>query len=200
MRKTIICVRQGDKYTGHDVDLLMKQCKKAEPNARFLCLSDKYDHAAETITLQTDLKGWWAKMELFSTWMEQFRPYLYLDLDTIVLSGFGSMWTSCGDDFWMLEDFYRKGKGQSAMMWIPKDTSDIWNKWLEKPKEKWYSQYRSDQNFLEEFNFKMIQDCFYGHMSYKAHELQDGPAEAVTVHFHGEPKPKDCKGWVEEYV
>lgn len=199
MRKTIICVRQGDKYTADDVNALMRQCRVAEPNARFICLSDSTDHEAETIILQAGLDGWWAKIELFSTWMEQFRPYLYLDLDTFVLSGFGDMWTKCGDEFWMLSDFYYPNRGQSAMMWIPKDTRAIWNKWLEKPKQFWYNKYRSDQNFLETFPFLRIQDCFYGHMSYKADELQDGPAEAVTVHFHGKPKPKDCKGWALEH-
>lgn len=198
MHKTIICVRQGDKYTARDVNSLMRQCQDAEPNARFLCLSDRHDHAAETIDLQLGLDGWWAKIELFATWMEQFRPYLYLDLDTFVLSGFGDMWTDCGNEFWMLRDFYRPNGGQSAMMWIPKET-DIWNKWLEKPKEYWYSKHKGDQNFLEEFDFKRIQDVFYGHMSYKADELQDSPREAVTVHFHGKPKPQDCNGWALEY-
>jgi hypothetical protein len=195
--RTIVCVRKGQKYTEQDVTALKAQCLEHEPDARFICLSEQ-DNKCETIPLRHDYPGWWSKLELFSPENEHLRPFLFLDLDTFVLGNFGDMWDMCGNSFWMLEDFYRPNGGQSAMMWIPKNVSHIWDAWIRCPSTH-MSNHKGDQGFLETFNFNYIQNVFKGHMSYKVHDLSDSPKGAVTVHFHGKPKAQETTGWALQY-
>lgn len=196
----IVCVRQGDKYTDEDVNLLYRQCRECEPKAKFICLSDRYDHEPETVKLNRKLHGWWAKMELFAPWNEQYRPYLYFDLDTLILGPLGDIWTECKDEFWQLENFYDSKKNAACMMWIPKNVDHIWKE-FDKDPSKIIRSYRSDQEFLNTFPYRKFQDLFQGHLSYKGDQLQLGPRDAVTVHFHGKPKAKDLKaGWIKRHL
>lgn len=193
----IVIVKQGTKYDSLDVNSIYNQLK-AVGHTSIVCLSDTDKHDPETIFLRYGYQGWWSKLELFSPELEHLRPFLFLDLDTIVTANLDEF-QECGNEFYMLRDFYRPNGGQSAMMWIPQDTSEIWNAWMEQP--EWHmSKHRGDQDFLELFDFEIIQDKFDGHVSYKADNLEAGcPANSKTIHFHGKPKPRDTTGWAYDH-
>lgn len=196
----VIVVRQGNRYGPEYVRALQKQVKETTPHAQFLCLSDQQDNGCLTVHMQTDYKGWWSKLELFSPALQDLRPFLYLDLDTFVMDDLTECFT-VPTQFTMLRDFYRPEGGQSAMMYIPKDVDHIWNKWIKRP-DYWQLRHYAggDQAYLERFTFTRFQDILQGHKSYKADDLADMPGEGtVTVHFHGKPKPPETTGWAKQF-
>lgn len=204
MTNTVILVRKGDRYTDEHVNSLRNQILKFNPGTRVLCLSDSTDHQAETIPLQHNLEGWWSKLELFAPHVKQYRPFLYLDLDVLVMGTldheFGLL--SKQDKFWMLRDFYRVQGGQSSMMWVPKAkiSDDIWDAFSADPGAvQQICGNLGDQAFLETFPYHKFQEGFPGHHSYKAHRLSELPDTSLTVHFHGRPKPWDATDWARNW-
>ena len=160
----------------------------------FVCLSDKPVPGVETIELEHEWPGWWAKLELFK--LEP--PVIYFDLDTMIT---GSLDELAGvallHPFVILRDFYREKGLQSAMMaWhspqrrLYEDFRDWDEHWQQKLGK------RGDQAFLEE-KLKGApakwQDVLPGQVcSYKVHVKNKGvPQNCRVVCFHGRPKPRD---------
>lgn len=198
MQKRIVCVRKGDKYGEEYVLALRNMCEKHCPDADFYCLGDKIN-PCPTVPMDNDYPGWWSKMELFAPHMRELMPFLFVDLDTIVLGDIDDLFKECGDDFWMLRDFNRPNGGQSAQMWVEaRSAAKIWDYWISKPVGYWTGLYGGDQDFLEQFGFKRFQDKFSGMMSYKVDKLKENARESRIVHFHGKPKPCDTTGWAKE--
>lgn len=198
MQKRVVCVRRGDKYGPEYVTALRKMVERWVLDAEFYCLSDS-PNDAPTIPLEDEYPGWWSKLEMFGPNVRELAPFLFVDLDTLILGNIDDIFSNCGEDFWMLRDFNRPDGGQSAQIWVTADVADeIWDKWSSHRPEYWMSQYRGDQDFLETFNFKRFQDSFSGMMSYKVDKLEDGPGDARIVHFHGKPKPMSASIWASE--
>lgn len=181
-------VRQGTKYGPRYTELLKEQIKE-HSGAEVRILGDQEDATDE---LRCGYQGWWSKLELFAPWNEHLRPCVFFDLDTYILANISDIFFE-PDELWMLEDAYQKGKGQSAIMIIPKDTSDIWTKW---ESQDWL-HLPGDQDFLRLFNPLFIQDYFEGFYSYKADNCQEKPKGRV-VFFHGRPRPHETEGWAQE--
>lgn len=153
----------------------------------------------ERIPLESDLRGWWAKLELF----KQSGPVLYLDLDTAVVGNCDALLEAVkGQEFVILRDFYRgnynkKAMGSGLMYWEG-DMSYIWriaretNPMREAP---------CDQTWLEKVvkRAAYFQDFTKGVLSYKADVLNGADwRNAEVVCFHGTPRPwqqKEIPGW-----
>jgi len=183
----ILLVRQGDKYGPEYVENLTRQIYKND--SRIGCVI-----TLDATRLQTNLKGWWAKMELFAPWNARFRPALYLDLDTIVN---GPLFGYKRRRFTMVQDFMDCCPANSSVMWIPQDTQEIWDTFVEN-KDSIMDRCRrgGDQLFLSDFCTQKWKTPEDGIVSYKVH-CSDGPTGNI-IQFHGKPKPGELDGWVAD--
>lgn len=195
--KTVVCVRQGNKYGPEWVSMLWRMVHQnvTEP-IRFVCLSDG-QNPCETRRLSWPWTGWWSKLELFSPWNADLRPCLYIDLDSFVLGDITSALDT--DEFKMAENYGTRGTPQSCVMMIPAYTGHIWQHWVESPDTHMNNNKRhGDQGYLAQFNEGFVNDHIEV-LSYKKHKILDAPSTQI-VQFHGKPKPnaENVADWVKE--
>jgi hypothetical protein len=161
-------------------------CAKYLPPHEFVCLSD-IQLSCETILLQHDWAGWWAKMELF-----RLPSALYFDLDTVLTGDCTAMIEAAKKhDFVIMRDVYRGQHNpkamQSSMMYWSKPV-DLYEKFAKLPM---YAA-GGDQAYIEHFMRDKVtywQDITNGIVSFKADVLPNGLDDAKVVIFHGKPRP-----------
>lgn len=192
----IVCVlKSGGDYHPHHVHALQAMCRQwVVEEHEFWCLTDVPELlTCKTATLQSNAKGWWAKMELFRAFQ---GPTLFFDLDTVI-RGPVSAKSFQDAPFVILRDFYRGSQKaeamQSSMMYWSGDLTWIWDLWI----QRGAGSLRGDQDFLEQaFSDKPVlffQDvCPSLVCSFKA-GIRDAktPSGAPVVCFHGLPRPWD---------
>lgn len=190
--QTIAFVRQGDKYGPEYTENLLKQIiHHTHKDLDFMVLGDGSD---ATVKLETNATGWWSKLELFRPSLKQFRPFTYIDLDSLITGDISDLYAE--DAFYICKEWMpgaKESKRQSSVMIIPKDVDHIWDAYQKIN----LNDYSGDQDFLEIFPHKIIQEHFLGYVgSYKIHNIAQPVNRIVT--FHGRPKPKDAAGWPKE--
>jgi hypothetical protein len=187
--QAIVLVRQGDKYGPEYVKNIEKQLTRYNSDPwLFHVLGDGPD---STLPLTTNAVGWWSKMELFSPRLKIFRPFTYIDLDSIILDDISALHSET--DFCMCKEWMpgaKPNKRQSSVMLIPKEVDHIWEAYQKINT----NSFAGDQDFLEQFPHRIIQADFPGYVgSYKVHNIAQPVHRIIT--FHGRPKPKDAEGW-----
>lgn len=177
----LVLVRQGPKYDKEYVQMLINMGREfaKEP----ITLTDQLDTPGKTRPLQSNLKGWWSKMELFAPWNEDLRPCVFIDLDTYILKPIHDLFFN-PDALWLIRDFYNPDRSNSGVMVIPKKI-DIWG--------KDFNGFQGDGDFLNTLPHKVLQDKFDGITSYKVHNT---PSRIVC--FHGRPKPHATTDWARD--
>lgn len=177
----IVTVWSGGSYSLDYVESLRNQVKQYT-GKELLTLG--YD-----IPLRTDWAGWCAKIELFAPW-QTFRPCLYLDLDTFLLNRLPEL--KIPKRLMLIRDFNQPDRGNSGVMIIPKDTTEIW--------EGGYDGKQPDGNYLNSFPHDYINDEYPGLItSYKINRLYEKKPETPIMCFHGKPKPPFADGWAKQY-
>lgn len=120
---TVACVlRSGGDYTPEYVERLAAGVQAHSP-WRFVALAD-CPLDCETIPLDHDWPGWWAKVELFRPGLFS-GPVLYLDLDTVVTGELAAL-MSVRHRFTMLSDFFKPQYPASGVMAWDGDWSAIY--------------------------------------------------------------------------
>lgn len=194
----VLCVLKsgGDFTPDHVYALEDMVARHLTIDYKFRCLSD-LDLDCDTIPLDHDWPGWWAKIELF----RQLGPVLYFDLDTIIHGNIDEIVSKAvGKNFVILRDAYR-GKldetaMQSSIMFWQGDHSYLYRKFHKFP----FNIPGGDQVFIEnnvQGEVTYWQDLTDGIKSYKADLL---PKQSVDesdriIFFHGRPRP-----WQQEMV
>lgn len=177
-----VIVRQGDKYGIEYTTALVNQLRHMT-NTIPLILGDGED---ANIPLRHGLKGWWAKMELFSPELKKYRPLFYVDLDSLIHEYFKvkpvTVLTVCRE--WISRDPHDT-RIQSSVMSIPKDTDEIWDRFLSEQDQASLHP-GGDQWYLQRFTHAFFDEDFVG--SYKVH----GMTHKITT-FHGKPKMCDVE-------
>lgn len=185
------CVlRSGGDFLAEHVQWLARQVPG------LVCLSDTVVAGVETIPLQHDWPGWWAKMEMFGPSLT--GDVLMLDLDTVVRE-----LPATPDRTTVLRDFTEPTIIGSGLMYVTAaDRARVWDAWLTDPVghmercERWPKL--GDQGFLMEHladaaRWQDVEPVY----SYKQHCRGGLPADAKVVCFHGRPRPWDCgAAWV----
>ena len=96
----VLIHRSGGDFKIADAYLLVSHIRKYwgdvdKPNIS--CYTDTVDKEISVVGLticplpNKEWKGWWAKMNLFSPELKDLRPFLYIDLDTVVLKSIKSL-------------------------------------------------------------------------------------------------------------
>lgn len=198
---TVVCVRQGEKFSPDYVNILYAGVKKNLDQFRFICVTDngQYDDGIETVKLPENLAGWWGKLWLFSKDFQErcTERILFLDLDTIITGPLEEL-AKYNGEFCILRDFYRPdGYGSGLMAWNRGFGTHIWERWDGEGRPRIDG---GDQAWIEKCVEKadLWQDIYPGKVcSYKVHAEQWPPNGTSIVCFHGFPKPHECEGgWV----
>ena len=219
-RKTIVLVlRSGGDFSFRDVELIVRHINgrwESETLPRIICLWDKatevYDLGnLEIKPLTNDYPGTWSRMILYSPEMEQYRPFLYIDLDTAVLGSLETLINLIPDKslFITLEDFWERGKLATGLAWVPANNDQIsliWKTWQSKPQ----GGTRMDR-FLRSIvtpplYFQQLTTSIYDFKPPTKVFLNPLPQNACVVCFHGKPRIYQLAeasmslDWVKDYV
>ena len=214
----VLIYKTGGDFHFCDVSLLaarLQETWKGSRPLRILCFSDVAPQEVLELKNLTVMAmphvwpGWWAKMNLFSPQLKQYRPFLYLDLDTAVIDNIqGVIPENDETKFITLADFYKPTRLASGVMWIPENENmdKIWDNWIKNPNSH-MAQNRGDQDFIEK---QIRADEFWqnrtdqiGTFKPKIGWLKERPKALSIVCFHGFPrisKAATMVAWVREYV
>jgi hypothetical protein len=221
LRHTIVLVlRSGGDFAFRDVELITRHINgkwRSEIKPRIILLwdkaSDSYDLGnIEIVPLTNNYKGTWSRMQLYSPEMEQYRPFLYVDLDTAVISSLEHIFNLVKDpsQFIVLEDFWQKGQMATGLVWFPANSDKIKAVWEEWNKGTQVQGFRMD-NFLR----KIVQpDLYWQQLTSTIYDfkpktklvLNPVPEDADLVCFHGKPRIFQAAEssislpWVQNYV
>lgn len=220
----MLVLKTGGDFKLKDVQLLatnilrpyVKNKDLQAPN--IYCITDLVNKLTKLkdvtlLPLEYDWPGWWSKMNLFSPALEQYRPFLYMDLDSAVVGDIATIMPGKDreNEPIILSDFYFPERQGSALMWIPKSSDEIcsiWTKWINNPKRH-IGKYRGDQNFIYSTEiFKTTWQSFIPNRisSFKpirGTRLSRLIPGLVLVCFHGIPRvweAAESVEWVRQYV
>jgi FkbM family methyltransferase len=218
----VVCVRFGEAFGIEYVERLHDMVRRNLPAGfagRFVCLTDRpadLSHLAGIDILDgrlalPPLVGWWAKLGLFlpGAFPAGDRVW-YFDLDTVITGPLESLFEYAGA-FAILEDVYRPGGFQSAVMsWIAGPASDaIWDEWCDhgRPEPEGGDQAVIEQHWRDWLPARIggrpwgpdfLQTLYPGRLrSYKVDCVWGIPHGTSVVFFHGRPRPHEVlTGWV----
>lgn len=213
----VLILKIGGDFTMKDVLILGKHLKDSSLDVRVHCLTDALQventiMGVHFIPMLNPWKGWWSKMNLFDPALDYLRPFLFMDLDTVVLAPVESVLTQISqpvfNKFIMLEDFYRRGLPASGMMWFPvnnEKVQSVWTVWLQTLNQA-MTRFRGDQDFIQSVVRPDIfwQQVCTGIVTFKPNRrlrLTLFGGEKIVC-FHGQPRIPEaaqrCK-WVYDY-
>lgn len=220
----VLVLKTGGDFHYSDVTLLADHILKQTPSANIMCLHSNIKEPTKmsnVLLLPMEnplLPRWWGKMNMFSPSMDQYRPFLYMDLDTAVVGTLEDILPPlknekefiCMGDFLQLE---RSNRLQSGLMWFPereKNTEAIWQAWCNESEgimERHFSG--GDQEFFREV--LPLYNTFWQHFtnkicSFKENSYKGWLPEVANyisiVCFHGVPRipiASRTVKWVNDY-
>jgi hypothetical protein len=222
LQHTIVLVlRSGKDFTFRDVELIAKHINgkwDSKTRPRIICLWDNASEAydlgnLELIPLTNDYPGTWSRMQLYSPEMEKYRPFLYVDLDTAVITSLENIFNLIKDPtkLIVLEDFWQKGQLATGLVWFPakcKQISDVWTAWQKSQK---VFGFRMDTFLRKILGDKIL---YWQHLTNTIYDfkpkatgvLSKLPEDANLVCFHGKPRIHQIVEssmslqWVSDYV
>ena len=213
-RKTIVLVlRSGGDFAIQDVQLIAWHIQNkwvSSVRPRILCLWDKasqhYDLGNfELLPLSNTYPGTWSRIQLYSPEMDQYRPFLYVDLDTAVVNSLEQVFASITDPslFITLEDFWQKGSLATGLVWFPKNcekTKKVWESWKMPVGRRMDNYIRSV--ISADTYWQKLTNSIYDFKPRRGGLLQKVPEGASLICFHGKPRIFEAVniGWVNTYV
>jgi hypothetical protein len=218
VQKTILLVlRSGGDFTFRDVELIVKHINgqwKLTVKPRIICLWDKASQSynlggVELFPLTNNWPKWWARMQLYSPEMEQYRPFLYIDLDTAVIGSLEKIFDlveKYQDKYITLEDFGQPGQLATGLAWIPaksKKVSKIWEAWQQSMPTNSRMDYFLRKVIVQDLFWQDITNAIHDFKPRRLSLLKDLPEGCILVCFHGTPRIFDAAkriNWVNKYV
>jgi len=217
----VLIHRTGGDFKMADAYLLASHILKywkTYPFPNIYCYTNSVSKELKTVGLtirplpNKDWKGWWSKMNLFSPELKDLRPFLYLDLDTVILKSVKTLIPPKEekDKFVTLRDFYRPNNLASAVMWIPdtKIMDNIYSRWVVNSIIH-SRKFRGDQDFIASITKADIYWQDICQPEYVTTFKPNGkwrtelPKQSAVVCFHGKPRIGEAAKsveWVKSYV
>ncbi len=202
---SVICVlKSGGDYTPDYVERLFNMLERnIGTKFEFICLTD-IDFTLSNcrmIKLESDLPGWWSKIELFRPGLSKSKYLLYFDLDTVIINSVDCVLGLNSHSFIALDPFNARKKSEGALAsGMMKWESNLYHFLYEKfNKDLIETEYagKGDQDYIWDvfkrngIPFGKLQNDVPGIYSFKKHCSQRLPRDARIVCFHGNPRPKD---------
>jgi len=156
------CVIHGDAYEWIYVERLFNMLSRhVTPGIRFHVYTEAdrpvpapmIKHELEPWTIRRARRGWWYKMQLFST-QHHAGPLLYFDLDTVIVGNIDWIWAQPLQYFWAVRDFKylwrpaHTGINSSIMWWDTRHFEQVWQDFQSQDLDKIVSKYHGDQDFI----------------------------------------------------
>ena len=212
----VLVLKDGRGFSFRDVKLIVKHIIgkwKSENKPRIICLWDKASNYYnlgnfELTPLRNGWKGTWSRMTLYSPEMEQFRPFLYVDLDTAIIRSLENIFALVNDPsmFITLEDFYQKGQLATGLVWVPAGSDKIrriWKEWVKVGVKGSRMDFFLRKVVTADIFWQDLTSTIYDFKPSKKELLSKVPDGANLVCFHGKPRIYDAiekVGWVKDYV
>jgi len=218
-RKTIVLVlRSGGDFKFRDVELIARHINgkwRSAIRPRIICLWDK---ASESYNLgnieilpltNPGIIGTWSRIQLYSPEMEQYKPFLYVDLDTAVIQSVENIFDLVTDpsQFITLEDFWQRDQLATGLVWFPKDcikTKKVWEEWKQPTGKR--MDYFIRSVCQPDIFWQRLTTSIYDFKPRPGTVLMEVPKDANLVCFHGRPRIYEAAEasmslrWVKEYV
>lgn len=214
-RTIVLVLKRGKDFTIEDVNLITSHILskwKSDIRPRIIVLMDRMDRVYllghyEIHPLTNDYPGTWSRMQCYSPEMEQYRPFLYVDLDTAIIQSLENIFDLVKDEskFITLEDFWQPKQLATGLVWFPANSqkiNDVWEAWN---KSQRVFGFRMD-NFLRtvvkpDIFWQQLTGTIYDFKPKKNVYLNEIPENANLVCFHGKPRIRECSvEWVKNYV
>jgi len=216
VRTVVLVLKNGKGFSFKDVELIVRHINgkwKSESSPRIICLWDQASEYynlgnLELIPLRNEWKGTWSRIQLYSPEMDQYRPFLYVDLDTAVIQSLENIFNLIEDptQFITLEDFYQKGKLATGLVWFPAKSdkvSKVWEAWKKKAVAKgkrmdfFLWRVTSADNYWQN-----LTDTIRDFKPSKKPRLTELSRGVNLVCFHGNPRIFAAGGieWIDKYV
>lgn len=213
LRTIVLVLRSGGDFSFKDVELITRHINgkwESSDRPRIICLWDKADQICDTgemiiMPLTNKEPGTWSRIQIYSPEMEQYRPFLYVDLDTMIIESLEKIFDLVKDQskFIVLEDFWQKGKLATGLVWVPKNSSKvstIWNHYKKASGKRMDAYIRKVTK--EDLFWQQLTDSIYDFKLRKNSFLSSIPSGADLICFHGKPRifSAQYKEWVKDYV
>ncbi len=196
---TVVCVyKTGGDFDVQYVEKLHDSCM-ANGAEQFICFTDdpEVEWVCDTVEFQSDLPGWWAKLEMFRL---KSGKYLYFDLDTVIHQSIEPMLIH-PHRFTALRDFNKKvNRLASGIIGWTGDHSYLFTEFT----ADLIPQYTpsmggklGDQAYIEDrlrCEVQYFQDLFPGTIASFKWDDDKTKQSSSIICYHGKPRPKDT-GW-----
>jgi hypothetical protein len=143
---------------------------------------------------ESNKPSWWAKIDLFEPGRFEGRV-LYLDLDTVIVGALDALVQRKGllhlqDWGWRTPTY-----GSGVMVWDAGEHAEAFTQYTPMVPHA----FRGDQDWLTHLGGWDALPAPPVNCSYRYHARKGVPEGAVTVSFHGRPKPHEIvDGWVPQ--
>jgi len=217
MKTVVLVLRSGGDFTFKDVELIARHIHGKWISAekpRIICLFDKVQQSTDLgnilfLPLPNNHPGTWSRLALYSPEMEQYRPFLYIDLDTIIVKSIENIFDLVKDQsqYITLEDFSQKGQLATALVWFPANSKKIENVWKNQDKAA-IGTFRMDYYLRRVITadkfWQQLSNTIYDFKPLEKKILLDPcPVDANIVCLHGKPRIWDAASrvqWVDQYI
>jgi hypothetical protein len=218
-RTIVVVLRSGGDFKFRDVELIARHINgkwRSNTKPRIICLWDRatepYDLGnIEILPLKNDLPGTWSRMALYTPEMEQYRPFLYVDLDTAIIQSLENIINKIPDPslFIPIEDFWQPGQLATGIAWIPANSNEIdtiWKTWQRQPQGGTRMDSFLRKCITPKLFFQNFVRTIYDFKPKHGGLLNPVPEDADIVCFHGKPRifqlaeASMSLDWVKNYV
>lgn len=218
MSTNILCVKWGDKYSAKYVNNLHEMMRRYYPDDfRFVCYTDDVTGVdCETLKIESDLEGWWLKLELLSLFTTGTN--IVFDLDVAVLNRLERLHSVKTRTLSILFSKWKEGfitprkreqnptlYNSSIMKWEGEQGLPVWE-YFQKNKDYVLFRYEGIDRYL--FNEPVDIDLlpsgiaysYWKGASYKKdstpEKLRDDYEVCIVNH---NPKPHEIDTWIRDY-
>jgi hypothetical protein len=213
-RTIVLVLRSGGDFSLRDVQLISRHINgkwKSSTRPRIICLWDKASDNYkiddfEVMPLKNTFRGTWSRIQLYSPEMEQYRPFLYVDLDTAIINSLENIFNLIKNEFEFitLEDFWQKDRLATGLVWFPKDSSKV---------QMIYKHFKGEagsrmDNYIR--NIIHTPDRYFQQLTSTIHDFKPRKSGGITtipegtdvICFHGKPRIFNAISipWVKDYV
>lgn len=221
--KTIVCLKWGEKYSPHYVNVLYSMCRRhSTVPFNFICLTENHRGISPEINIkplpQAPFQGWWFKPYVFSRDLNLKGDVMFLDLDLVVFDNIDKLWNHEAYEFAIIRDFTRHmnpawQKFNSSVFRFNAETSHwLWD-FFSKNYRTIVTKNHGDQDYLyamlkdrakhwpdawiRSYKWEMRDKHDLSVINGKRNFAEDKQPRiepgSCIAVFHGDPNPADCR-------
>jgi hypothetical protein len=225
----LLCLKHGTKYGPEYVNKLFNMVERnCTVSYEFVCLTDDasgLDPRIKTISLPSNLQGWWCKPYMYSKDLPINGTILYMDLDVVIASNIDKLFSYQPNQWCTIRDFTRtmrpdwKKYNSSVVRFKTGQLDHVWTE-FQKDQHNIQRKFHGDQDWLFDATRKnqaiLYPDSWIlswkwevrrskefahhgtkGNKKFRVIEDVTPKDDCCVCVFHGDPNPHNCEDpWV----